>query len=143
MDEVRSLARKLSEELLKRGQYIEKLAKDPVPEVTRHELDDVLKGNKVVFLFFTADWCGPCISFLETFRNVALELSKPGIYFGRVDVDRSYSISERYNIERIPSIAVFVNGKIVDVIVGSMGKSALRSRLERYIEKAESGGNSA
>ncbi len=135
----KDLARKVAEELMKRGEYLEKLAKDPVPEITRHELEEILSNNKVVFLFFTADWCGPCISFLETFRNVALELSKPGIFFGRVDVDRSYSVAERYNIERIPSIAVFVKGKIVDVIVGSMGKGALQRRLLSYIEKAGAG----
>jgi thioredoxin 1 len=132
--------RRLSEELLKRGEYLERLARDPVPEITRHELDQVLGGNQVVFLFFTADWCGPCISFLETFRSVALDLSRPGVFFGRVDVDRSYSIAERYNIERIPAIAVFVKGRIVDVLVGSMGRDALKNKLRSFIERASSEG---
>ncbi len=132
----KELLRRLSKELLARGEYLERLAKDPVPEVTRHDIDNVLSNNRVVFLFFTAEWCGPCISFLETFRNVAMELSRPEVYFGRVDVDKYYSIAERYNIERIPSIAVFVDGKIVDVIVGSMSKTALLNRLKRYIERA-------
>ena len=134
--ETRYLLSILAQELLKRGEYLEKLAKDPVPEVTRHDIDRVLSDNEIVFLFFTADWCGPCISFLETFRQVALDLSRPGIFFGRVDVDKSYRIAERYNIEKIPSIAVFVNGKMVDTIIGSMSRSALRRRLESYIVKA-------
>ena len=130
------LMESLGRELLKRGEYIEKLAEDPVPEVTRHDIDNVLKSSRVVFLFFTADWCGPCISFLETFRTVALDLSKPGVFFGRVDVDRSYTVAERYNIERIPAIAVFIDGKMVDTIVGSMGKDALKRRLLGYMRKA-------
>jgi thioredoxin 1 len=134
--DVSEAARKLAEALRRRAEYLELIAKDPVPEVTRHELDDVLKKNRVVFLFFTAEWCGPCISFLETFRSVAIELSKPDVFFGRVDVDKSYSIAERYNVEKIPSILVFVRGKIVDVIVGSMGKETLKKRLEAFIKKA-------
>ncbi len=134
-DAVREELLLLAEKLRERGEHVEKLAVDPVPEVTRHELDNLLKENKVVFLFFTADWCGPCISFLETFRDVAVEISRPGVFFGRVDVDRSYSIAERYNVEKIPSILVFVNGKIVDVIIGSTGKEALKKRLESFINK--------
>lgn len=139
-DTERELLRELARSLLERGEYLEKLASDPVPEVTRHDLDEVLGKNRVVFLFFTADWCGPCISFLETFRSVALELSRPGVFFGRVDVDKSFTIAERYNIERIPAIAVFVDGQLVDTIVGSMSQSALRKRLESYIRRAQQQG---
>jgi len=137
--EDRALLSRIAKELIKRGEYLERLAKDPAPDVTRHDIDKVLSEYKVVFLFFTADWCGPCIAFLETFRNVALELAQPGVFFGKVDVDKYYSIAEKYNIERIPAIAIFVEGSLVDVIVGSMSRSSLKSRLERYIQKAIQG----
>ncbi|MEB3759976.1 MAG: thioredoxin family protein [Desulfurococcales archaeon] len=136
MDELKETAEKLAELLRKRGEHIERLAKDPVPEVTRHDLEEALK-KKASFLFFTADWCGPCISFLETFRSIALEYSTPEVFFGRVDVDRSPSIPEKYNIEKIPSIAVFINGKLVDVIIGSMSKEALKRRIESYLKRIE------
>ncbi len=139
-ESVAEAAKRLAEALRRRAEYLEVIAKDPVPEVTHHELDDVLKKNNVVFLFFTAEWCGPCISFLETFRSVAIELSRPGVFFGRVDVDKSYSIAERYNVEKIPSILVFVNGKIVDVIVGSLGKESLKKRLEAFIKRVHGQG---
>ncbi len=138
MDRLKETAERLAELLYKRGEHIERLAKDPVPELTRHDLDDALK-KKVVFLFFTAEWCGPCVSFLETFRSVALEYSSPEVFFGRVDVDKSYTLAEKYNIEKIPSIAVFVDGKLTDVIIGSMSRDALKRRVESYLKRALNG----
>lgn len=136
MVEYRELAERLAEELERRAEYMERLAEDPVPEITRHDLDDVLKKNRVVLLFFTAEWCGPCISFLETFRRVALKYSMPGVFFGRVDVDRSYSVAEKYRIQNIPSIVILVDGKVVDTIVGSMSLERLEARVKRIIEEA-------
>jgi len=134
--EVRELAERLAAELERRAEYIERLAEDPVPEITRHDLDDVLKKNRVVFLFFTAEWCGPCISFLETFRRVALKYGRPGVFFGRVDVDRSFTVAEKYGVQNIPTIVVIVDGKPVDTIVGSMSQERLEARVRRVIAEA-------
>ncbi len=137
--DARELARRLAEELERRAEHVERLARDPVPEVTRHDLEEILKRNRVVFLFFTAEWCGPCISFLETFRSVALELARPGVFFGRVDVDRSFAVADKYGIQHIPTILVLLDGRVVDTIVGSMSKERLAATLRRYIEKAYGG----
>ncbi len=135
-EDVRELAETLARALEGRAEYMERLAEDPVPEVTRHDLEEILRKNRVVFLFFTADWCAPCINFLETFRSVALRLSRPGVFFGRVDVDRSFSIADKYEVKHIPTIVVLVDGKVVDTIVGSMSKERLEERVRKAIREA-------
>lgn len=130
------LAKRLSEELEKRAAFVESMARDPVPEVSRKDFDKMLEDNKVVVLYFTADWCGPCISFLETFRDVALTLARPGVVFARVDVDRSYSLADRYSIQHIPTIAVFRGGKLVDTILGQTSRDELLKIIRSHM-KAE------
>ncbi len=124
---------KLSEKLEERAAFLEQKFKDPIIEVNRHNIDDIISKNRVVFLFFTADWCGPCISYLSTYRDLAIELAKPRVVFAKVDVDKSADIADRYLIDHIPSIAVIVNSKHVDTLIGSMSKDKLKEKLSSYI----------
>lgn len=135
-NEIEGLAKELAEHLLKRAERLELASKELIVEVTRHNIDEVLKNNKVVFLFFTADWCGPCISFLKTFREVASSNLHPSVFYGKVDVDKSYSIADRFDVKHIPSILVFVDGKLVETIIGSMDKSRLDDKVKQYIKLA-------
>jgi len=130
------LVRRLSGKLLERAELIERIAEDPVPEVTTKDFEDIVRRNKVVFLFFTADWCGPCISFIEVFRSVALKYLRPGVFFGRVDVDRSFNLADRLGVEHIPSIIVLVDGTPVGTLVGRSSRQRLEEFVKAYIEKA-------
>jgi len=134
LNELRNIARELAEELRRKAHIIEALGKDPVKEVTANNLDEVLDKYELVFLYFTAEWCGPCISFLNTIRNVASEVTEPGIYWGKVDVDRSFTIADRYGINHIPSMLVFHKGKIIDSFVGTISRDKLVSKVNEYIQ---------
>ncbi len=124
---------KLSIKLEERAAFLEQKFQDPIIEVNRHNIDDIVGKNQVIFLFFTADWCGPCISYLSTYRDLAIELAKPRVVFAKVDVDKSADIADRYLIDHIPSIAVIVNSKHVDTLIGSMSKDKLKEKLSSYI----------
>ncbi len=122
--------------LSERGSFLERLAEGVVLEVTSANINDVIKNNKAVFLYFTAEWCGPCITFLQTFRDVAGIHARPGVYFGKVDVDASYIIADRYNVKHIPSILIIIEGKVIDIITGSQSREKLEEKIKAYIEAA-------
>jgi thioredoxin 1 len=132
---VEELAARLARLLEERASLIERI-EDSVAEVKSRELDGILSKYKVVFLYFTASWCGPCISFLQTFREVAGRHVNPKVFYGYVDVDASYSIADRYNVKHIPSIVVIVDGKPVDVIIGSMSREKLEEKVRAYLKAA-------
>ncbi len=135
MEDAKDIAKRLAEELSRRASYVEKMAEDPVPEITRKDLEKLLDENKVVVLYFTADWCGPCITFLETFREVALKLSRPGVAFARVDVDRSYTIADKYSVQHIPTIAIIRRREIVDTILGSVSRDELERTIKAHMKR--------
>ncbi|MCE4614661.1 MAG: thioredoxin family protein [Desulfurococcales archaeon] len=124
----------LSEKLRERANFLELKLKDPIIEVNRYNIDNIVEKNTAIFLFFTADWCGPCISYLSTYRDLAVELAKPKVIFAKVDVDKSADIADKYLIDHIPSIAVIVNSKHVDTLIGSMSKEKLKEKLSSYID---------
>ena len=133
------LARKLAEELWRRGEMLERLAPGVVGEVTQYNVDEVVNSNRVAFLYFTAEWCGPCIAFYQTFRELASIYAAPGVYFGKVDVDRSYPVAERFGVRNIPSIVVILGSRVVDVIVGQQPRERLEEKIRSYIAASAAG----
>jgi thioredoxin 1 len=132
-DGLRSVASALREELLRIGSLIERYVSDPLVEVTASNVDEILKRYKVVILFFTAEWCGPCVSMQNALRDIASRVLRDDVVFGKVDVDRSYSVADRFNVQHIPAVLVIVKGSVDDVILGSTTREKLEERLRKYL----------
>jgi len=54
------------------------------------------------------------------------------IVFGRLNVDENQATASKYRIMSIPSLLVFKNGELADVIIGAMPKENLKPKLEQY-----------
>ncbi|MFP3310041.1 MAG: thioredoxin family protein [Acidilobus sp.] len=126
----------LSEKLEERAFYLERALKEFVVNVTQSNMSSLINENKVLFLYFTAEWCGPCINFYKTFKEVATKYLVPGVAFGKVDVDSAYAVADKYQVRHIPSILIIADGKVVDTIVGQVSKDELEKRMGTYIKKA-------
>ncbi len=133
-ENVEDLGKELSRLLMLKAQALENSLKEIVVEVKSDNFNEIINNNKLVFLFFTAEWCGPCITFLQTFREIASQNIVPNVFYGRVDVDSSYTIADKYKVKHIPSILIIVNGEVVDSIVGQTSKEKLENRISSYIK---------
>ena len=130
------VARRVRDMLLEVAGEIEATLSDPFLDVNSSNIEELLSKKKVLVLFFTAEWCGPCISMQDHLRDIAARIIDARVAFGRVDVDRAYSIADRYSVQHIPSIIVLVDGKVADVIVGSTTREKLEARIRGVVEEA-------
>lgn len=130
------VAGRLRDRLLEVADEIEATVSDPFVDVNSSNIEDLLSKKKILVLFFTAEWCGPCISMQDHLREIAAKIIDSRVAFGRVDVDKSYSIADRYSVQHIPSVIVLVDGKVADVIVGSTTREKLETRIKSVIEEA-------
>jgi len=74
-------------------------------------------GSKAVIVDFYATWCGPCkviAPVLQTFSE-----KYPNVIVLKVDVDEAEDVSQKYQIEAMPTFKVFVNGKEEDMVLGA------------------------
>ena len=69
----------------------------------------VLSSKVPVLLDFWAEWCGPCKMLSPTIDTIANKYSGKAL-IGKVNVDDSSSIGQRYGIRGIPTLLFFNDG---------------------------------
>ncbi len=88
--------------------------------------------EKPVVVDFYASWCGPCKMQMPILVEFAREmLDKVKII--KVDVDQNADIASEYNVQTIPTIAIFVDGELKEKTVGLTPKATISEMLIKYI----------
>ncbi len=90
---------------------------------------EVIHSPKPVVVDFYATWCGPCKILSPRLDKLAGSFTNK-IKFVKINVDEAPDLSQRFNIQGIPTLLFFKDGKVVDGVVGLMSSDDLRSHLE-------------
>lgn len=94
---------------------------------------EILSTNKFVLVDFFADWCQPCNILAPILEKVAEDL-KDKIILAKVNVSEAPIISGKFNIDRIPNVILFKNGKEVSQFTGLIPEDAIKSWLKENIK---------
>ena len=91
--------------------------------------EKVLAAQVPVLVDFYAEWCGPCQKLAPTLEQVARET--PGVRIVKVNIDRNPELAGLYEIESVPSLLVFQEGRIVARREGAADKDTVKKLLRR------------
>jgi thioredoxin 1 len=87
------------------------MAHKHVHEFTHDNFDaEVIKSDLPVLVDFTATWCGPCKALAPIVEKIAQEFDGK-IKVGKLDIDASRPIAEKYKIRSVPTVMVFRGGE--------------------------------
>jgi len=106
------------------------------------QFKDLIKSNKPVLVDFYATWCGPCQQLSPIVNSVKNDLAGK-MRVVKVDVDKKKSVSNKYKIKSLPTLAIFQNGKIIWRESGLKTKTQLLAIANRYIESPSDSKNIA
>jgi thioredoxin 1 len=90
---------------------------------------DVLNSTIPVLVDFWAPWCMPCRSIAPMIDELAGEY-EGSARIGKVNIDDSAGIAQRYGISAIPTLLVFKNGEVTDRFQGPQPKPRLQEALD-------------
>ena len=89
---------------------------------------EVLNSSGLVLLDCWAPWCGPCRVVGPIMEQLAAE-SLGRYRVAKLNVDDNPRTASQFQIQSIPTMLIFKNGKLVDRIIGAQPKPAIASRL--------------
>ena len=102
-----------------------------VLELNSRNLEDAIRNNRSLVVDCWAPWCGPCRMMSPVIDELAGEL-KGKITFGKLNTDENQDIAARYQVQAIPTLLIFKDGKLADRKVGALPKKVLAGELTRY-----------
>ena len=89
------------------------------------------KTDELLVVDFWATWCGPCQQFAPTFKQVASQI-EPNARFIKIETEAEQTISAKYNIRSIPTLAIFKNGKEIDRVSGALSATEFRNWVNQH-----------
>lgn len=107
-------------------------------EMTLTELNEenfkqvVLDSSVPVLVDMWAPWCMPCRMVAPAVEKIAKD-NMNKIKVCKLNVDDNQNIASQYNIQGIPALLIFKNGKEVDRIVGAVPPQAIQSKLDQIV----------
>ena len=91
---------------------------------------DVLGAPGLVLLDCWAPWCGPCRMVGPIMDQLAREAN--GRYrIAKLNVDENPRTASQFQIQSIPTMLLFKDGKLIDRIIGAQPKQSIAERLAK------------
>ena len=90
---------------------------------------EVLQSDKPVLLDFYANWCGPCKMLAPVLHEIAEE-NADTLRVGKINVDEQMELAMRFQVDSIPMLVLFKDGKAVAKTVGYHSKAELTKLVQ-------------
>ena len=94
--------------------------------------DMIINDIKPVVVDFHALWCGPCKVQTPILKEVAVEFGEK-VRVIKIDVDQNNELARRYNIQSVPTLIIFKDGKVVWKHSGVANKNQLQSVIKQSL----------
>lgn len=93
---------------------------------------EVLDASQPVLVYFWASWCGPCRLMSPAVEAVASEYGNQ-LKVVKMEVDPNPEAVAKCQIEGVPALRLFQQGKVIEATEGVMNKKTLEKFLSPHL----------
>lgn len=106
---------------------------DPVNNFTPKDFNTLLADNKAVLIDFYAPWCIPCKKMEPSLKKLASKYAYK-IHIARINVDEAKQLTQQLNIDAIPVLAIYKDGKEIKRVNGFQSSSNLEKLIKTVLK---------
>ncbi|MEQ8304051.1 MAG: thioredoxin [Cyclobacteriaceae bacterium] len=100
----------------------------------KKSFSELVKGSDPVLVDFHAEWCGPCKMMAPILTELSKELQGK-VKIIKVDVDKNPNAAAAYQVQGVPTLILFKEGKTVWRQSGVVPAHQLRSVINQNLPK--------
>lgn len=94
--------------------------------------EEIINSEQPILLDFFATWCGPCQMMGPILQQVKEELGDE-VKILKVDIDKYRDLAAKYQVQSVPTFAIFKNSQLLWKESGAKPKEYLVNELKKYI----------
>ncbi|KAL4514236.1 hypothetical protein Ndes2526A_g09288 [Nannochloris sp. 'desiccata'] len=96
---------------------------------------EMISQSDVVLVDFYATWCGPCQMMGQIMSEV--QRNTNNVTFTKVNTEKYPKIASQYNVQALPTLVLFKNGKPIRRIEGVLNASDLKRWIEQAVQTSK------
>jgi thioredoxin len=104
-----------------------------VKEVNDATFDEAVRSSRVALVDCWAPWCGPCRILAPTIEALAKDYGDR-VKFFKLNTDENPKVTTQFRIRSIPTLFIFVDGKLADTIIGAVPRQYIEGKLKALLQ---------
>ncbi len=97
----------------------------------KSSFNDIINSERTVLVDFFATWCGPCQALMPILKSVKEDLGD-AVKVVKIDIDKNNALALKYQVRSVPTMLLFVDGKLVWRQSGVLQKQDILKVLQTY-----------
>jgi thioredoxin 1 len=96
--------------------------------ISEEEFDESVSEKGLTIVDFFATWCGPCQMLGEVLEKISKDYN-----IVKVDVDKAQNLAMKFDIEAVPTMLIYKDGKKVDRLEGFYPENELKEKIDEWL----------
>ena len=100
--------------------------------LTNQQFQELLQAGKTVLVDYWAPWCGYCRRIAPAYDRIAQQYGDR-LAVAKVNIDEEPALAQAEQIEVIPTLVLYKEGKAVDFLVAPEAQATIAEFIEKNL----------